>query len=152
MKEEFKNIDDMIRKIREVSLMFRKRYSRNLATGFLGELYACKVLGLRLAENPNQKGYDAEKDGKRYQIKTRCSIKSSKVNPRGRIGKFRGLDFDSALLVLLDDKYNLRGIWQAEANDELRKAIEKDQTKNSGMHLKTFLGLSSIRKVFPVKK
>ena len=141
---------DMIRKIRDVALEFRKRYGRNLATGFLGELYACEVLGLKLVENPIQKGYDAEdEDGKRYQIKTRCSIKGSKVNPKGRIGKFRRLDFDYALLVLLDDKYDLRGIWQIEANDELKKAIGKDQTKSSGMHVKTFMSLPSCRRVYP---
>ena len=138
----------MIQKIREVALIFRERYGRNLATGFLGELYACKVLGLELAENPIQKGYDAAKDGKKYQIKTRCSIKGSKVNLRGRIGKFRDSDFDYALLVLLDDKYNLKEIWQAEAkNEKLKTAIKKDQTKNSGMHIKTFIDIA--QKFFP---
>jgi len=145
-----KGYKDMIQKIKDVALECRKKYGRNLATGFLGELYACEILGLKLVENPIQKGYDAEdKDGKRYQIKTRCSIRGSEVNPRGRIGKFRDLDFDYALLVLLNDKYELRGIWQIEVNDELKKAIEKDQTESSGMHVKTFISLSSCRRVYP---
>jgi len=49
-----KGYKDMIQKIKDVALEFRKRYGRNLATGFLGELYACEVLGLELVENPNQ--------------------------------------------------------------------------------------------------
>ena len=145
-----KGYKDMIQKIRDVALEFRKRYGRNLATGFLGELYACEVLGLKLVENPIQKGYDAEdNDGKRYQITTRCSIKGSKVNPRGRIGKFRDLNFDYALLVLLDDKYELRGIWKAKLNDELIRAIREDQGKYSGMHVYKFLNLSSSRRIYP---
>ena len=144
-----KGYKDMIRKIRDVALEFRKKYGRNLATGFLGELYACEVLGLKLAENPNQKGYDAEdEDGKRYQIKTRCSMRGSGVNPRGRMGRFRRPDdFDYALLVLLDDKYDLKEIWKAELNEELRKAIQEDQTKYSGMHIYRFIKLA--RKVYP---
>jgi len=145
-----KGYKDMIQKIKDVALEFRKRYGRNLATGFLGELYACEVLGLKLVENPIQKGYDAEdKDGRRYQIKTRCSIKGSKVNPRGRIGKFRDLNFDYALLVLLDDKYDLKEIWEARLNDELIRAIREDQRKYSGMHIYKFLNLSSSRRVYP---
>lgn len=64
-KGRSRSIDNMIQKIKDVALEFGKRDGRNLATRFLGELYACKELGRSLVKNPYQKGYGVVNNGKR---------------------------------------------------------------------------------------
>jgi hypothetical protein len=55
-------------------------------TWLIGELSACKLLGL--SWQPSL-GYDAiGANKKRYQIKTRKSWTTAEVNPKGRLGRF----------------------------------------------------------------
>lgn len=75
----------------------------------LGEVWACAILQMkRMPEG--HRGYDAVDEkgvvgekGLRYQIKTRSPETGDRVNKAGTVGRFTNLDFDAALLVLLDN-------------------------------------------------
>ena len=131
-------MEETIARIREFAVWYRNKFGRSLGvTGELGELYACEMLALRRTE-AGEKGIDAVRNGKTYQIKTRAPRKGSEVNPRGRIGKLSSSKFDYALLVILDGEYNLKEIWQAHRNDLERGKAFEDETEKTGMHVTTF--------------
>lgn len=75
----------------------------------LGEVWACTILQMKRMPRGHS-GYDAvdekgtvDEKGRRYQIKTRSPEVGDRVNEAGTVGRFTNLDFDAALLVLLDD-------------------------------------------------
>lgn len=85
-------------------------------TGEVAEYEAARLLKIELTPARNA-GYDAvgPMDSRRYQIKGRCVLQSSK---RQRLG---GIDitkeFDSVLLVLLDENFNAQAINEADRPD-----------------------------------
>ena len=86
--------------------------SDNTITSDLGEYVCRKLMKLRLAPNSN-KGYDAIKSSRKYQIKTR---RMTRRNSSKQLGSFRDLKkrlFDYCLIVLLNKDYDVIGIWQA---------------------------------------
>ncbi len=93
-------------------------------TGEIGEYLAARLLGLKLAD-ARSPGYDALDDtGRRIQIKAR-SIPASKRITCQRIGSIRlGHEWDTVLLILLDEYFEPRVIYEAE-----REAIEAALTK-----------------------
>ena len=89
-------------------------------TGEIAEYEACRILGLTLCA-ARQAGYDAirtTKNGEqRVQIKGRCLLPTS--NPGQRIGRIDcSKEFDSVVLVLLDENFEARTIYEAD-----RKAV-----------------------------
>ena len=103
-------------------------------TGEVGELLVCHQLGLKLVLDSLSKGFDAmTEDGLRVQIKTRRSD-SNEGLPRnaGRTGRFSKYEFDQALLVLLDNKYQLCEIWRADYN-KLKPIIEKQKHQSPSL-------------------
>ena len=103
-------------------------------TGEVGELLVCHQLGLKLLLDSLSKGFDAmTEDGLRVQIKTRRSD-SNEGLPRnaGRTGRFSKYEFDYALLVLLDNKYQLCEIWRADYN-KLKPIIEKQKHQSPSL-------------------
>lgn len=101
-------------------------------TGEVGEILACRALGLRLALDPRCIGYDAL-DGKlRVQIKTRRSESPGLPKDAGRVSKFSDHEFDYALLVILTHDYTLCEIWQADYSD-CRPIIEKAKRRNPSL-------------------
>lgn len=141
------NIDCMIERIRQDALWWRKEFGRSLGvTSELGEYYACKELKLKRAQ-PGEKGFDATKGGKTYQIKSRAPRKGVRVNWSGRVGKFSGFDFDYGLLVLLDHEYKLEEIYQADAKT-LERLAQKEETGRRGIHISAFIKNS--KKIWPI--
>ena len=88
-------------------------------TGEYGEYVAAERLGLELAE-ARTAGYDAtDQSGRRIPIKAR-SIPGEKKLVGQRIGSIRlDHEWDVVLLVLMDDRFDLRWIYEAS-----RSAIE----------------------------
>ncbi len=114
-------------------------------TGEVGEVLACRELGLELATDPRSIGFDAvDVDGKRVQIKTRRSESAGLPRDVGRLGTFSRHPFDYALLVLLDHEYELAEIWRAEYA-ELKPLIDSQKRRNPS--LSAFKRLA--RKVWP---
>jgi hypothetical protein len=83
-------------------------------TGEVAEYEAARILNLQLTP-ARTAGYDAIRtsDGHRYQIKGRCLLPGCKPGQRmGRINT--GHDFDSVLLVLMDEQFNALEIYEAD--------------------------------------
>ncbi|MBI2024953.1 MAG: hypothetical protein HYT03_02630 [Candidatus Harrisonbacteria bacterium] len=95
------------------ALEYEKLSGRNLGiTGEVGELLVCKKLGLKLMADPRTAGYDAKDGrGKTYQIKARRAN-----NNKGRISTFSKHQFHYAVLVTLDEKYRVIGLWRTTHN------------------------------------
>ena len=94
-------------------------------TGEVGEVLVCYQLGLKLVLDSRSQGFDAiDKGGLRVQIKTRRSESEGLPSNSGRTGRFSKHEFDYALLALLDNKYELCEIWQADYK-ELKPIIEE---------------------------
>ncbi|MCQ8234177.1 DUF6998 domain-containing protein [Pectobacterium carotovorum] len=79
-------------------------------TGEVAEFYAAKLLGLKLME-ARSAGYDAiGSDARKIQIKGRSLADSSK--PGKRVGAIRlEHDWDSVILVLMDDVFTVKDMW-----------------------------------------
>lgn len=102
-------------------------------TGEVGELLACKQLGLKLVLDARSEGFDAiDKRGLRVEIKSRRSESEGLPRDAGRTSSFSKHKFDYALLVLLDKKYRLREIWRADYK-KLRPIIEKQKHRNPNL-------------------
>lgn len=87
-------------------------------TGEVAEYEAARILGLELT-TARQAGYDAieNNDGatRKLQIKGRCLLPGCK--PGQRVGSIDILkEFDSVLLVLLDENFDATEIYEAERN------------------------------------
>ncbi len=114
-------------------------------TGEVGEVLVCYQLGLKLVLDSRSEGFDAmDKDGLRVQIKTRRSEIEELPRDAGRTGIFSKHKFDYALLALLNNKYELCEIWQADYN-KLKPIIEKQKRRQPS--LSSFKGVG--KKVFP---
>lgn len=104
---------------------YRRVTGRSLGiTGEVAEFAAAQHLNLRLAP-AQQSGYDATKTvggrKKRYQIKGRCIPKGAKTG--GRLGRISlDKEWDSILLVVLDEDLELVDIYEANRQD-VKKAL-----------------------------
>ena len=108
-------------------------------TGEVGEVLVCHQLGLKLVLDSRSEGFDAiDKDGLRVQIKTRRSESEGLPRDAGRTSTFSKHEFDYALLVLLDHKYQPQEIWRADYS-KLKPIIEKQ--KRRAPSLSSFKGV-----------
>jgi len=103
---------------------YRKLTGKPLGiTGEVGETIAADLLDLELtvARNP---GYDAiGPDKRRIQIKSRCILPDAK--PGQRVGGIRfNHDFDTVMLVLMDENFEPLEIYEAKHAD-VKYAIEQ---------------------------
>ncbi|MBI4233722.1 MAG: hypothetical protein HY686_04700 [Chloroflexi bacterium] len=106
-------------------------------TALIGELSACEKLNLTW--EPSDR-YDARADRTLYQVKTRHSESTPKVNPAGRLGRFgrkKGYPFDVGLYVELDEEFNVAGIWKMEV--EKLKDLEGAGSGKRALHVHTFV-------------
>jgi len=108
-------------------------------TGEVGEVLVCRQLGLRLVLDSRSEGFDAvDKNNLKVQIKSRRSETEGLPRDAGRTGIFSKHEFDYALLALLDNKYELCEIWQADYN-KLKPIIEKQKRRQP--NLSSFKGV-----------
>jgi hypothetical protein len=106
-------------------------------TSLIGELSACEKANLTWELSD---GYDAVSGQDRFQIKSRKSWSTPKVNPAGRLGRFgrkKGYPFDVGIYVALDDEFNVVGIWKMGVSS--LKALEDAESANRGLHVDTFV-------------
>lgn len=85
--------------------------TNNSVVSDFGEHLCEQLLKLKLAPN-SAKGYDATKNGIKYQIKTR---RLTAKNSSKQLGAFRDLDqklFDICLIVFLNEDYSIMGVWK----------------------------------------
>jgi hypothetical protein len=81
------------------------------------------------------KGYDAiDAQGRRFQIKGRSPEKGERVNLVGTTPRFTNLEFDTAVLVLLDKDLQNYEIWLAQS-DNVAKNLRPER---NDMHVLRF--------------
>lgn len=107
----------LINEVKQLARQYRNLTGKPLGiTGEVGEILAAELLGLCLTD-ARYPGYDAvAPDGRRIQIKTRCILQGAK--PGQRIGQIKfDHPWDSVVLVLLNEDFELRGVYEASRKD-----------------------------------
>ena len=115
-------------------------------TGEIGEFAASEIMGLYLTE-ARQEGYDAIRpsDGFKIQIKSLKAV-SGKT---GKINTDKG--FDSVMLVLLGEDFEVREIWEAGRESVITKLDMPGSTgrnKKRSMNISQFTSIDT--KVWPL--
>ena len=122
-----KRLSELLSDAKRIASEFRSLTGKPLGiTGEIAEYEAARLLSLTLMP-PRQAGYDAIEvvDGieRKLQIKGRCVLPESK--PGQKLGSIDlSKEFDSVLLVILDEHLNATEIYEAERSlveDALRK-------------------------------
>ncbi|MFY3776418.1 DUF6998 domain-containing protein [Marinobacter salsuginis] len=118
----------------------------------MAEFSAAKLLDLKLAE-ARQAGYDAiDRAGRKVQIKGRCL--PEKPGSGQRLGSIRlDHEWDSVLLVLLDDSYAVIEMWEADRQPieaAIRAPGSKARNKRGALAVGQFKSIGT--RVWPVNK
>lgn len=131
-KYKNKELKNILNKLGDIlGELFRKKYIKsNKIVAELGEHFSSKILNLNLNKKPNEKGYDAvDKNNKKVEIKTR------QAHPRNQTpyiysGLSGKIDYEYALLVLIDKNYWIKEIWKIT-----KKNIQKYRTERGSINL-----------------
>lgn len=119
-------------------------------TGEVAEYEAARILGLQLTA-ARQAGFDAieERDGKerRLQIKGRSFLPGRK--PGQRIGSIDiTKEFDSVVLVLLDENFDATEIWEVERDavlEALAASGSKARNERGALPISKFKAIGRLR-------
>ncbi len=129
-------VDKLIAEARRLAADYRRMTGKPLpgVSSEIAENDAARLLDLELAKD-EQAGFDAigksgSREGRRIQIKSRTIFDDSKSGHR--IGQLKtDKDWDSVLLVLMDENYEPFEIFEAQ-RDELLEAIgDSEQSKRA---------------------
>lgn len=130
------SVDKLIEQARKLAADYRKATGKPLpgVSIEIAEHDAARLLGLELCASPRKGGYDAigqgERDGQRIQIKGRAIFDEHRSGHR--IGQLKiGQDWDSVVLVLMDEDYEPFEIYEAQRADVLDALAQSDGSKRS---------------------
>ncbi|MFN2309407.1 MAG: hypothetical protein ABR553_06670 [Gammaproteobacteria bacterium] len=129
------SVDTLIAQARKLAAEYRRATGKPLP-GISAEIAqndAARLLGLELIKDETL-GYDAlgrgAREGRRLQIKSRTIFDDAKTGHR--IGQLRvQQDWDSVLLVLMDDNYEPFEIYEAERDEVLAAVAETETSKRA---------------------
>ncbi len=130
-KPDMKEIGEILESVRALAIRYYEQTGKPLGvTGEMAEFEASRILGLELCV-ARQDGYDAVRSKaagpQRIQIKGRRIMDVSK--PGQRLGGIKlQKDWDSVMLVLLDDQYRATAIHEAE-RAAVKAALEAPGSK-----------------------
>ena len=136
-------IGRIIEAVRELAIQYYEQTGKPLGiTGEVAEYEAARLLGLELCE-ARQTGFDAllvrGNLTKKVQIKGRRLMETSK--PGQRVGSIdRDKEWDSVILVLLDEQYRASAIYEAD-----RPAIDR-ALREPGSRARNERGALSVNK------
>jgi hypothetical protein len=137
-----KRVMGLLHEAKRLALEYRQLTGKPLGiTGEVAEYEAARLLGIDLTP-ARHAGYDAVRpgDGRRYQIKGRCILSTSK--PGQRLGAIDiTKEFDAVLLVLLDENFNATAIFEAErvaVIDALSKPGSRARNERNAMSVSLF--------------
>ncbi|MNU69024.1 hypothetical protein D3C71_584010 [compost metagenome] len=146
--------DEMIEKLNnaiKTSLDFEQLTKKQLnITSIVGEVLACRAHNLKLMIDDINEGFDAlDKDGKRVQIKTRRFKGVLSALTGSLLDKNYDTPFDYAILVLLNEKYELLSSYTL-SSDSIKQHFErinenrttKDKQKRKTMTISQFMKLA----------
>jgi hypothetical protein len=126
------SVDKLMAETRRIAAEYRRTMGKSLG-GVSGEIAihdACRLLDLEPVTGNAQGGYDAvgrgDREGKRVQIKGRAIFDEGKSGQR--IGQLKvEQEWDSVVLVLMDDNFEPVELYEAERADVL-EALEDSGT------------------------
>jgi hypothetical protein len=139
------SIDTLMNQTRKLAKEYREAMGRPLAVSNELAVYdAARLLKLDITDD-NEAGYDAvgregERAGKRYQIKARAIFDESKSGQR--VGQVKmDKQWDSVLLIIMDDNYEPREIYEASREvltEALEEGKESKRAKRGAMSVAKF--------------
>ncbi|MGH8551064.1 MAG: DUF6998 domain-containing protein [Methylococcales bacterium] len=119
------SVEKLIAQARKLAADYRSATGKTLAgiSSEIAEYDACQILGLELYPDRGR-GFDAlTRTGKRIQIKGRTIF--DELRPGQRIGQIKvHQEWDSLVLVLLDQNYETYEIYEAD-REELLEFIDR---------------------------
>ncbi len=117
-------VREILKEVRKLAIEYYEATGKPLgATGEIGEFTASEIMGLELT-GARQEGFDAIRpsDGFKIQIKSRKAVS-------GRTGKIdTDKEFDSVMLVLLGEDFEVREIWEAGRDSVITRLDEPGST------------------------
>lgn len=146
-------IDELLAQAKNLAKRYKELIGRPLGiTAEVAEFWAAQLLCLQLMP-PRNPGYDAIRDDNgtitKYQIKGR--IVPANGSPGQRVGRIRfDYEWDVALLVLMDEDFEVISIFEASRADIARALAEpgsKARTKRGALSVRAFKSIG--RKVWP---
>jgi hypothetical protein len=144
-------IMEILREAKKLAQEYRMLTGKPLGiTGEVAEYEAARILGVELTP-ARQAGYDAveHQDGKarRLQIKGRCLLPGCK--PGQRLGSIDiKKDWDAVLLVLLDENFEAKEIYEAERADVLKALTQpgsKARNERGALGVSKFKSIAKLR-------
>jgi hypothetical protein len=134
----------VIKETKKVAKEYRQITGKPLGiTGEVGEFIAADLLHLELTDARNP-GYDAiGPDKRRIQIKSRCILPNAK--PGQRVGGIKlNHEFDTVLLVLMDENYEPLEIYEAKYADV---KVELEKEGSISRNVRGALGVSKFKSI-----
>ena len=147
MNKKMREMGAILGKVKKLAISYKKLTGKPLGiTGEVAEYTAASILKLKLCE-ARQSGYDATKRVKgkeiKIQIKGRCIPDKSPSSQR--VGSIQlKKEWDRVVLVLLNQKFELLEIYQAERN-EITQALTKKGSK--ARNVKGQLGVAKFKAI-----
>lgn len=138
------SIDKLITETRRLAAEYRRSTGQALpVSGEIARHDAARLLGLKLCE-PGTAGVDAigtgSREGRRIQIKSRVMTQEKKSG--ARLGQLNTQgDWDTLLLVILDEDYEASEIYEAtreELSDALAEAEHSNRTRRGALSVAKF--------------
>lgn len=145
------SVDKLIAEARRLAAEFRRTTGKPLpgVSGEIAEHDAAALLDLALSED-RSRGFDAvgrgRREGKRIQIKARVIFDEEKSGQR--VGQLKlEQDWDSVLLVIMDENYEPFEIYEAERGeilDAMDEAAGSNRKKRGAMSVARFKIISRL--------
>ena len=144
------SVSKLISEARHLAAEYRRATGQPLGiSSEIAQHDACNLLNLEPVKDPNC-GYDAigrgERQGLHIQIKGRVIFDEAKKNQR--LGQLKTeQDWDSILLVLMDENYETDSIYEAERDvvmDALNDQRESNRSKRGAMSVAKFKNVANL--------
>lgn len=145
------SVDKLMAETRRLAAEYRRTTGQPLAvSGEIAKYDATRLLDLEPCQSP-QRGYDAVgrsgiHTGRRVQIKGRAIFDESKGGQR--VGQLKlEQEWDSVLLVLMDEEFEPSEIWEAERDaivEAVREAENSSRSKRGPMSVDKFKAIGRL--------
>ena len=142
------SLDKLIAETRRLAAEYRRTTGQSLpVSGEIARHDAARILDLTLCE-PRTGGVDAlgkgKREGQRIQIKSRILTRDSK--PGTRLGQLNTAgEWNTLLLVIMDEEYEPREIYEAARDDimdEINEAADSKRSKRGALSIAKFKNIS----------
>ncbi|MCA8908817.1 MAG: hypothetical protein KDA64_13145 [Rhodospirillaceae bacterium] len=146
---DLRRVGELLEQARTLAIEYKQITKKPLGiAGEYGEYVAAKLLNLRLLE-ARTAGHDAiDADGRKVQIKARVLNPGTPRNVQ-RMGRIRWLhEWDSVVLVLLDEAYEPQAIYEANRSavvEALTRPGSKARNERGALAIGQFKRIGRLR-------